>query len=255
MSILLREVLGHLQPAFDQLDIRLRRGDAFGRFLLEAVKHVDGVAKPDGINSSVGVAFQVLDHLQHASRALALQRFSSFVLLAGLRQMQRVTELVLNLVRHGQQIPPAARDPYQRLDRWAAGHSALIPKWVSEGEDFAKPFCLSPEVKLKADDAGYGIDILFPEATCARRSGRRLLAVVICSAVAFAVRVQPAVGKRSRIAVRFVGYVGDERFGPILGFSLARFIGRHRGIAGRAVLADDMRVGRPLVDFSVRRGL
>jgi hypothetical protein len=50
---------------------------------------------------------------------------------------------------------------------------------------------------------------------------------------------------------RFVGHIGDERFDPIGGFSLAHFIGRHRGIAGGAVLADDMRVDRSLTRRAV----
>jgi len=54
-----------------------------------------------GINSAVGIALEILNHLQDASTAKAFERFGIGMLMPNLGQMQRVPEGVLHLLGHG----------------------------------------------------------------------------------------------------------------------------------------------------------
>ena len=53
-----------------------------------------------GINGTVGIALEILDHLQDASTTKALEWFGIRMLLPNLGQMQRVPEGVLHLLDH-----------------------------------------------------------------------------------------------------------------------------------------------------------
>jgi hypothetical protein len=57
-------------------------------------------------------------------------------------------------------------------------------------------------------------------------------------------QTSPRRGDGSVVTLRFVCHVGLERGGPGVGFGLARFVGRHRGVSGGEVLADDMRTSK-----------
>ena len=62
-----------------------RSGDALLRLLLKRVKDVDGIGKPDRIDSPVGIAIEVLHYLQHAASFETLERLGVDVLAATLR--------------------------------------------------------------------------------------------------------------------------------------------------------------------------
>src|SRR5271156_937255 len=79
----------------DQVDIRLGRSDATGRFLLENVQHVDGALKPYRIGGPVRVAAIVLDDLKDAW-PLASPRFRAGMLSSELGDAKSGADFVLD---------------------------------------------------------------------------------------------------------------------------------------------------------------
>lgn len=85
------------QPRFDQLNVMLRRGDAFFRLLLEGMEHVHGASKPYGINSSVRIAVEIIDELQYRTTTKSSQRFCCCRLSAPLYLVQGKADAIPHL--------------------------------------------------------------------------------------------------------------------------------------------------------------
>ena len=73
------------EPAVYQRYIVLRRLDAAVGFFLEAMKHIDGIAKTQRVDSAKGIALKVFDHFQHACMTVASQWFGVWMPATGLR--------------------------------------------------------------------------------------------------------------------------------------------------------------------------
>ena len=67
-------LVGHPQPAPDQVELLLRRGDTLPGLLLEGVQDIDRSLEPDRVHRPEGVAVVTRHHLQDAG-AEALERF------------------------------------------------------------------------------------------------------------------------------------------------------------------------------------
>ena len=67
------------------------------------------------VDRSVGATDIVLDDLQHAGTAEALEYLGRIVLVAQLSQRQRITETPTHVGRQRHQILVAARDPFERF--------------------------------------------------------------------------------------------------------------------------------------------
>ena len=90
---------------------RLGGADAPLRFLLEGVQGIDEFGKPDSIGRAVGVPVVVLDDLEDASAAKALQRFGARVLAPQRRIEERQPDVASDFGREGAQIFPVACQP------------------------------------------------------------------------------------------------------------------------------------------------
>lgn len=87
------------QPRFDQLNIMLRRGDAFLGLLLEGMKHVHDASEPDGINSPVCITVEIIDELQYRTTTKPSKRFCCSRLSALLYRVQGKADTILHLGR------------------------------------------------------------------------------------------------------------------------------------------------------------
>jgi hypothetical protein len=71
---------------------------------LEGVKDVDNASEANGVDGAVGIAVLVIDHLEHAPPAKSLQGFSTRVLFAILRIVDRQPHDAAYLVRERPQV-------------------------------------------------------------------------------------------------------------------------------------------------------
>jgi hypothetical protein len=58
--------LGELEALADQFHIPARRAEAVGRFLPEAVQHINRLGKAPGADSAKGISSLVFNQLHHA---------------------------------------------------------------------------------------------------------------------------------------------------------------------------------------------
>jgi hypothetical protein len=114
LIILLRQP----QPRLDHCDVRFRRLDALGRFLLESVEHINHLGKAHRVNRAIGVALMILDHLEHPA-AIALPRLGMRMLPTQLRDAQRIAHRADHGFGEGKQILLRRTDP---VERRFAGH-------------------------------------------------------------------------------------------------------------------------------------
>ena len=79
-----------------------------------------------GIDGTVGIALEILSHLQNTRTTKAFGRFGIRMFLPNLRQMQRITEGILHCFRHdGHQVFFAGCDPARGFG-WA-WYPGIIP--------------------------------------------------------------------------------------------------------------------------------
>lgn len=71
--------------------------------------------KLDRVYRSIGAAGIVFDDLQHAGTTEPLEHLCCVILIAYLRQRERVTETATHVGRQRHQILVAARDPFERF--------------------------------------------------------------------------------------------------------------------------------------------
>lgn len=112
--------LRHLQPRLDDVDLMLRRLDPLPGFLLEGMKDIDQSGKANGVDGPICIAVIIIDHLQYASAAKALESLGTRMLIAVLCIVDRKTHDAANLVWERPQIVPGRSDPYSGL--WC-GHA------------------------------------------------------------------------------------------------------------------------------------
>lgn len=79
----------HPQSRFDEIDVAPRGRDAFLRLLLERVKYIHRIGKPDCIDHPVRVVIEVLHDLQHTASPKTLERLGIDVSAATLRLEDR----------------------------------------------------------------------------------------------------------------------------------------------------------------------
>ena len=92
------------QPRFDQLNVMLRRGDAFFRLLLEGVEHVHGASKLYGINSPVRITIEIIDELQYRTTTKSSHGSSCCRLSAPLYLVQGKANTIPHLGREAPEI-------------------------------------------------------------------------------------------------------------------------------------------------------
>jgi hypothetical protein len=63
------------QARLYELNLVLRGGDAFFRFLLESVQDIHDVGKAHGVNGPIGVAVEVLDQLKDSTTTKTAECF------------------------------------------------------------------------------------------------------------------------------------------------------------------------------------
>lgn len=91
-------LLRRLEPAFHQVDLRLRGANPFPRLLLEGVQYIHRLAEPDRIDRSVSVRVEIRHRFQHA-RAEAGRRLGVTVLQPDPGLIEGKADMVLNIVR------------------------------------------------------------------------------------------------------------------------------------------------------------
>lgn len=88
------------------------------------MQHIHRTSELDRVHRAVGVAVPLLDDFQHAGGSKTLQWLCLAELFSGLRQMQRVSENVLDSIGNFQQIRLAGGHPIKRLGAgWLCRHS------------------------------------------------------------------------------------------------------------------------------------
>lgn len=91
------------------------------------MQHEHRFLVPHRVDGAEGAAFIVLDDFQHAGAAEALERLGGAVLLAVLREMQRMPEEPANVDGKRHQVLLAAAEPLKRL-LTNAGHARIYQK-------------------------------------------------------------------------------------------------------------------------------
>jgi hypothetical protein len=99
------------QAGLDQGSIRWREFAAPLALLLEHMQDVNGPSQPNGIDCAIRVAVEIIEQLQDATSAKALESFCSPRRLAGLCDSKSDAELPLHGPGHGLQIVVARADP------------------------------------------------------------------------------------------------------------------------------------------------
>ena len=69
--------------------------------LLERMEHIDGLGESNGIDGSIGIARNVLDHFEDACSGESFQRLGLAVLPAKLSQIQGEPHRVFDRLREG----------------------------------------------------------------------------------------------------------------------------------------------------------
>ncbi len=85
------------------------------------MQHKYGFGELDGIHRAVGTATGIFNELKHAGTAKAFEYLCRIVLIAGLRQGQRVTEKPPHVGWQGHQVLVAATDPFERFFAFRRG--------------------------------------------------------------------------------------------------------------------------------------
>jgi len=88
----------------DQLNLALRRGDAFLRFLLKGVEYIDRIMESNGIHRPIGVPLIVGHDFKYRASAERFERFDSRVLLARLSSIKSLPYVPLHGPREGLQV-------------------------------------------------------------------------------------------------------------------------------------------------------
>jgi len=88
----------------DQLGVPARCLATNLRFLLEGVKHVHRSREPEGVYGAERIAAKVLDHFHHPCPAKAAQRLRITVFAAVLRDLQGITNMILDPLRESAQV-------------------------------------------------------------------------------------------------------------------------------------------------------
>ena len=98
--------LGICQPAADQVDLSLRRGDASLRLLLEGVEHVDRLVEPGCVDRAIRVGVVTVDDLHDARAPEAFQRLCGWIGLAVLGRVESLADITADLLRKPLEIRP-----------------------------------------------------------------------------------------------------------------------------------------------------
>jgi len=122
------------KPLLDRGDISFWCPNAFLGLFLESMQNVDSVLKPDGINSAIRVAVMVFNDLNDTRIAKALERFSTMMLAAGLRQVKRIANHPAHFFREIPESLARAGNSKYRLGNAFTTHSALCHIWHAGGK-------------------------------------------------------------------------------------------------------------------------
>src|ERR1043166_4169313 len=125
---LLMIFLGSPEPRLHEVDVSLGRRDAFLRLLLKRVQHVNCSRQSDGVNGAIRVPVVVLDDLQDACAFKALEWICIWMLEARLREVERESHDVLDVLRKLAEVLLRRSHPEQGLSLLRTVHSmALLP--------------------------------------------------------------------------------------------------------------------------------
>src|SRR6266550_2112549 len=120
--------LGPPEARLDQIEFALRRRNPAGRLLLKDVQHIDRVYLRC-VNRAIGAARMVRDDFDEAMQCTfqALGR-RVLLLLPFLRQEERISDRILDLVGARTKILQTRPHPVDRLER-RAGHDGICQLW------------------------------------------------------------------------------------------------------------------------------
>lgn len=97
-------LFGPLQASLDQVDIPLGCCDAFLRFLLKCMQNVNHASKLDRVDSTIGIAIEVIDDLKDAATAKSFKRFGRWMLSAVLGVVDRLSHHTPDILRKFAQV-------------------------------------------------------------------------------------------------------------------------------------------------------
>jgi hypothetical protein len=108
--------LGLAQALPEQVQVPLRGGDPFGRFLLERVEDVQDALEADRVDGAIGIAVKVVANLQDAA-AETLEGLGAGRMLSELRLENALADRLPDFPWECPQVFPAGADEDRRLDR------------------------------------------------------------------------------------------------------------------------------------------
>src|SRR5690349_1876153 len=120
-------LLGVLEPLFHQVNVALGCLYSFFRFLLEGMERIDHSGKAHGINGSVRISIEVLNHLDDRCTMESLKRLRLRMSTADLRHMKGVADDGLNPIRKFRKIIERATHEADRLSRLLGCHVRQYP--------------------------------------------------------------------------------------------------------------------------------